>query len=144
MHLAMLHVTSFETFLFQWTECCPKVGCFDFQSEQPIIVVGHGRDGDEMLPTKIMAAVGRAAYSTLKEPVEVECLIDAGKGDSSTRTKSIPLLLPHQILQYLMAAGVRVAPGLVDTYWTHLESVGNSWAQRVNDHSLIPKLGSSL
>jgi len=88
-----------------------------------------------------MAAVDQAVYSTLKDPVEVECLIDAGKGDSSTRTKSIPVLLPHQILQHLMAVGVRVDPRLVDTYWTHLESVGNSWAHRVNDNSLIPQLG---
>lgn len=71
----------------------------------------------------------------------VECQVDSGKGDGSTMTKKLPIYEPHQILRYLMSIGLRVDRNDVKTYWTHLESVGSSWAKRVNDHSLIPTLG---
>ena len=70
--------------------------------------------------------------------MQVEVPIDAGKGDGSLTTTMIPLLLPHKILQYLMAAGVKVDMSLVHKYWAHLQDMGVSWAKRVNDNSLIP------
>lgn len=77
-------------------------------------------------------------FFPFKEPTLIECQIDSGKGDGSTTSKKLPMLCPHEILQYLMDIGLYIDMDLVKSYWTHLESVNNSWAKRVNDHALIP------
>ena len=83
-------------------------------------------------------------FFPLKEPTLIECQIDSGKGDGSTTSKKLPMLCPHEILQYLMDIQLYVDMDLVKKYWTHLESVNNSWAKRVNDHTLIPYLARSI
>ena len=79
---------------------------------------------------------------TLEETVKVDCPVLSPKDDGSTITRSLPMFLPHQILQHLVKVGLKFPEEWVRNYWRHLKSVGNAWAARVSDETLIPTLGS--
>ena len=78
---------------------------------------------------------------TLEETVKVDCEVLSPKDDGSTIIRSLPMFLPHQILQHLVKVGLKIPPEWIRNYWCHLKSVGNAWATRVNDETLIPNLG---
>lgn len=76
----------------------------------------------------------------LQEPMHVECPVDAGKEDGTTIDVKLPLFLPHQILQRLFQAGLKVNSEAIKRYWQHMKRVGHPWALRVQDETMIPKL----
>ena len=70
----------------------------------------------------------------------IECQVDTGKGDGSTRPQKLPMFDPHQIVRHLVKAGLKVNKELIKQYWDHLQKLDNPWAKQVNDKSLIPSL----
>lgn len=51
------------------------------------------------------------------------------KLDGTQVTRTLPLLLPHKILQYLFTqTELHIDPRVIDKYWSHLREVQHPWA----------------
>ena len=47
--------------------------------------------------------------------------------DGSLGESRIPMQLPHKVLDHLLTCGLEISDRKVNKFWSHMESVGDSW-----------------